>query len=63
MDSQCDQDGFRAILALSHRYDQRTTATLLQASLDVVGPQAFKNVQDVLVGIPKWEGKVASLYN
>ncbi len=47
-----EQDGFRAILALNHRYDQRTTATLLQASLDVVGPPALKSVNDVLVGVP-----------
>ena len=54
VDSHSDQDGFPVFLALNHRYDQRTTATLLQASLDVVGPPAPKNVQDVLVGIPKW---------
>ena len=43
VDSFSDQDGFRALLSLNHRYDQRTTATLLQASLDVVGPPALKN--------------------
>ena len=63
VDSFSDQDGFRALLALNHRYDQRTTATLMQASLDVVGPPAFKNVQEILVGVPKWEGKIASLFN
>ena len=63
VDTYSEQDGFRAILALNHRYDQRTTATLLQASLDVVGPPALKSVQDVLNGVPKWEGKIASLFN
>ena len=63
MDSYSEQDGFRAILALNHRYDQRTTATLLQASLDVVGPPALKSVNDVLSGVPKWEGKIAQLFN
>ncbi len=63
VDAHSDQDGFRAILALNHRYDQRTTATLLQASLDVVGPPALKSVNDVLSGVPKWEGKIASLFN
>ena len=63
VDAHSDQDGFRAILALNHRYDQRTTATLLQASLDVVGPPALKSVQDVLSGVPKWEGKIACLFN
>ena len=53
VDAHSDQDGFRAILALNHRYDQRTTATLLQASLDVVGPPALKSVQDVSSGVPK----------
>ena len=61
VDAHSDQDGFRALVALNHRYDQRTTATLLQASLDVVGPPASKGVQDVLVGVPKWEAKMASL--
>ena len=63
VDAHSDQDGFRALLALNHRYDQRTTATLLQASLDVVGPPTLKSVQDVLNGVPKWEGKIASLFN
>ena len=63
MDAHSDQDGFRAILALNHRYDQRTTATLLQASLDVVGPPVLKSVNDVLSGVPKWEGKIACLLN
>jgi len=63
VDAHSEQDGFRAILALNHRYDQRTTATLLQASLDVVGPPALKSVQEVLVGVPRWEGKIASLFN
>ena len=53
VDAHSDQDGFRAILALNHRYDQRTTATLLQASLDVVGPPVLKSVNDVLSGVPK----------
>ena len=57
VDAHSDQDGFRALMALNHRYDQRTTATLLQASLDVVGPPALKSVNDVLSGVPKWEGK------
>ena len=63
VDAHSDQDGFRALLALNHRYDQRTTATLLQASLDVVGPPALKSVNDVLSGVPKWEGEIASLFN
>ena len=63
VDAHSVQDGFRALVALNHRYDQRTTATLLQASLDVVGPPSLKGVQEVLVGVPKWEAKVASLLN
>ena len=63
VDAHSVQDGFRALVALNHRYDQRTTATLLQASLDVVGPPILKGVQEVLVGVPKWEAKMASLLN
>jgi hypothetical protein len=28
-----------------------------------VGPPALKSVNDVLSGVPKWEGKIASLFN
>ena len=63
VDAYSMQDGFRALAALNHRYDQRTTATLLQASLEVVGPPSLKGVQEVLVGVPRWEAKVASLFN
>ena len=36
---------------------------MLQASLDVVGPPVLKSVNDVLSGVPKWEGKIAQLFN
>jgi hypothetical protein len=49
-DAHSDQDGFRAILVLDQRYDQRTTATLLQAFLDAVGQPNSKEIQDFIVG-------------
>ena len=63
VDAYSVQDGFRALVALNHRYDQRTIASLLQASLDVVGPPTSKGVQEVLVGVPKWETLMASFAN
>ena len=62
-DARKDQDGFRALRILQRRYDSVTTASLLQAYLEVVAPPGIKGMGDIVAGIHKWETKVALLSN
>ena len=61
MDAGFAQDGFKALVMLSKRYDAKTSASLLQAFLDVVKPPSIKNTQDLVSGVNKWEVKVTAL--
>jgi hypothetical protein len=60
-DSGSQLDGFKALMVLNKRFDSKTSASLLQAFLEVVNPQGIKSLVDVVSGIHKWEAKVALL--
>ena len=53
--------GFKAFLLLQKRLDNQTTASLLQAYLDVVSPAPINAGTDVVAGIHRWEGRVIAL--
>ena len=52
-----EQDGFRGLRVLQKRFDSVTTASLLQAYLEVVSPPQIKGAGDLVSGIHKWETK------
>ena len=60
IDKGFNNDGFKALIDLSHRCDARSEASVLRTFLEPVNPPALK-MPDVVNGIRKWEGKVASL--
>ena len=53
-------EGFKAMALLSKRFDSRTSASLLQAYLEVVAPTTLKG-NDVIPGINRWETRVQLL--
>ncbi len=54
------QDGYKALLILGKRFDNQTTASLLQLFLDVINPGSLK-VKEITRGIHKCQAKVAVL--
>ena len=53
-------EGFKAMALLSKRFDSRTSASLLQAYLEVVAPTGLKG-NDIIPGINRWETRVQLL--
>ena len=56
-------DGFRALMVFQRRFDNQTSANMLQAYLGVVRPAGIRSVMDVPKGIQAWESDTASLQN
>ena len=62
MDSGYRQDGFKALVTLSGRFDSKNAATLMQAFLEVVIPPPMENVGDTVSEVHRWEARVAALW-
>ena len=59
-DSGGTGDGFKGMMLLEKRFDATTSASLLQAYLEVITPKPLK-ASEIVVGIGKWENKVCGL--
>eukprot|EP00973_Karenia_brevis_P013636 1850347-Karenia_brevis.AAC.1 len=58
-DTDFQFDGYKAIVALSQRFDVKTSSSML-SSLEVVSPKGVKD-KDLVPGVHHWERKVADL--
>ena len=58
-----ETDGFKALLIFDKRFDIRTSATLLQAYMEVINIPLLKNIHDVVSGIHNWEARMTALEN
>ena len=56
-----NQDGYKALALLAHRYDAHTTANLLRSFMDVASPSAIKGSQGLVKGVHHWEARVGIL--
>ena len=55
------QDGYKALSILNHRYDAKTTSSLLKAFMDSVSPPSIKSGMGIVKGVHEWEASVSTL--
>eukprot|EP00973_Karenia_brevis_P014038 1906282-Karenia_brevis.AAC.1 len=53
-DSKFQYDGFKALVALSQRFDVKTSSSMLSSFLEVVSPKPGKEI-DIVQGVHQWE--------
>eukprot|EP00973_Karenia_brevis_P037912 5229162-Karenia_brevis.AAC.1 len=59
-DTKWQFDGYKALVALSQRFDVKTSSSMLSSFLEVVSLKQVKEV-DIAPGVHQWERRVADL--